>query len=102
MSIYQWFVFFLFIQLVHFGNMETLCCSWCWEAAVIVYNDRFDENNRSPQLVDYFTIYSIINLIMFPIIWVETLRSFGKRSNLDTFLAIMCCLYVYYVNYTQS
>jgi hypothetical protein len=44
--------------------METLYCSW-WKKleTVPVYNDRFDENNRSPHLVDYFTIYSIINLI---------------------------------------
>jgi hypothetical protein len=33
----------------------------------------FDENNRSTNLVDNFTFISIINLIMFPVIWVETL-----------------------------
>jgi signal peptidase I len=45
----------------------------------------------------------IINLIMFPVIWVETLRSFGKRSSLDTFLGIATFgLYIYYINYTQQ
>lgn len=40
---------------------------------------------------------------MFPVIWVETLRSFGKRSALDTFLGIATLgFYIYYVNYTQK
>jgi signal peptidase I len=40
---------------------------------------------------------------MFPVIWVETLRSFGKRSSLDTFLGIATFgLYIFYVNYTQK
>lgn len=39
---------------------------------------------------------------MFPVIWVETLRSFGKRSSLDTFLGIVTLgFYLYYINYTQ-
>jgi signal peptidase I len=40
---------------------------------------------------------------MFPVIWVETLRSFGKRSSLDTFLGIITLgFYIYYINYTQQ
>ena len=45
----------------------------------------------------------IINLIMFPIIWVETLKKFGKRSTLNSFLGIITFgLYIYYINYTQK
>jgi signal peptidase I len=45
----------------------------------------------------------IINLILFPVIWVETLRSFGKKTTLDTFLGIATFgFYIYYVNYTQK
>jgi signal peptidase I len=39
---------------------------------------------------------------MFPVIWVETLRSFGKRSGLDTFLLITLGFYIYYLNYAQN
>lgn len=40
---------------------------------------------------------------MFPVIWVETLRSFGKRTSLDTFLGIATFgLYILYINYTQE
>ena len=45
----------------------------------------------------------VINLIMFPVVWVETLRSFGKNSTTDTVLGIFTCgLYIYYINYTQD
>jgi signal peptidase I len=40
---------------------------------------------------------------MFPVVWVETLRSFGKNSLLDTWLAILTLgLYIYYVNYFED
>ena len=37
---------------------------------------------------------------MFPVIWVETIRSFGRNSKMDTILVILTLgLYIYYVNY---
>jgi signal peptidase I len=40
---------------------------------------------------------------MFPVVWVETLRTFGKKSTLDTILGIFTLgFYIYYVNYTQK
>lgn len=40
---------------------------------------------------------------MFPVVWVETLRTFGKKSTLDTLLGIFTLgFYIYYVNYTQT
>ena len=37
---------------------------------------------------------------MFPVIWVETIRSFGKHSLLDTILVVVTLgFYIYYVNY---
>jgi hypothetical protein len=39
---------------------------------------------------------------MFPVVWVETLRSFGRRSTVDTILVILTFgFYLYYINYTQ-
>lgn len=107
MSIYQWFLFFLFIQLLHFlGTWKLYVAAGrkSWEAAVPVYNAIvLMKIIGRPTWWTILLFIPIINLIMFPIIWVETLRSFGKRSNLDTFLGIISCgLYVYYVNYTQK
>ena len=40
---------------------------------------------------------------MFPVIWVETIRSFGKNHTIDTILVIVTLgFYIYYVNYTQN
>jgi signal peptidase I len=45
----------------------------------------------------------IINLLMFPIVWIETIRSFGKNSNKDTILVIATLgFYIYYVNYLDK
>lgn len=45
----------------------------------------------------------IVNLIMFPVVWVETLRSFGKNSTTDTLLGIFTLgFYIYYINYFED
>ena len=40
----------------------------------------------------------IVNLIMLPVIWVETARSFGKNSNIDTLLAVVTFGFYNYIN----
>jgi hypothetical protein len=47
----------------------------------VFYLQRYclDENHWPSHLVDLATFIPIINLIMFPVIWIETLRSFGKN-----------------------
>ena len=58
--------------------------------------------NRSP----WWTILlflPIINLIMFPVVWVETARSFGKNTYTDTILAFVTLgFYNYYLNYVAN
>jgi signal peptidase I len=45
----------------------------------------------------------IINLIMIPVIWVETIRSFGKNSRLDTILVLLTLgFYITYLNYSSE
>ena len=40
---------------------------------------------------------------MFPVVWVETIRSFGRNSTTDTVLVLLTLgLYIYYINYTQD
>jgi len=75
-----------------------------WEAIVPVYNAivLMKIINR-PTWWTVLLFFPIINLIMFPVIWVETMRSFGKNSTLDTALGIGTLgFYIYYVNYTQE
>ena len=107
MTLYQWFIFFLFIQIVHFlgtWKLYEAAGRKKWEAAIPVYNAIVLMKIISrPTWWTLLLFIPIINLIMFPVIWVETLRTFGKRSQLDSFLGIITCgLYIYYVNYTQK
>ena len=100
-------IFILLVQVVHFLGTWKLYVNAgrkVWEAAVPVYNAivLMKIINRSP----WWTILlfvPIVNLIMFPVVWVETIRSFGKNSNIDTFLVVATFgLYIYYINYTQE
>ncbi|MFV8342237.1 signal peptidase I [Flavobacterium sp. XS2P39] len=107
MTLYQWFVFFLIIQVVHFlgtWKLYEIAGRKRWEAAIPVYNAIvLMKIIGRPTWWTVLLFIPIINLIMFPVVWVETLRSFGKRSSLDTFLGIITCgFYIYYVNYTQK
>ena len=107
MTLIQWFVFFLIVQVIHFlgtWKLYEAAGRKKWEAAIPVYNAVILMKiiNRSP----WWTILlfvPVVNLIMFPVVWVETLRSFGKNSTLDTILGVLTLgFYIYYINYTQK
>ena len=107
MTLYQWFIFFLVVQIVHFlGTWKLYEASGRkrWEAAIPVYNAIvLMKIIGRPTWWTILLFIPIINLIIFPVIWTKTLRSFGKRSGLDTFLGIITLgFYIYYVNYTQK
>ena len=75
-----------------------------WQAAVPIYNAvvLMKIINRPLWWVLMFFI-PIINLIIFPVVWVETARSFGKRSTTDTFLTLISFgLYLYTINYNNQ
>jgi signal peptidase I len=107
MTLYQWFVFFLLVQIIHFlgtWKLYEAAGRKRWEAAIPVYNAIvLMKIIGRPTWWTVLLFIPIVNLIMFPVIWIETLRSFGKRSSLDTFLGIITFgFYIYYVNYTQK
>ena len=107
MTLYLWFVFFLAVQVIHFlgtWNLYQAAGRKTWEAAIPVYNSIILMKIISrPTWWTLLLFIPIINLIMFPVVWVETLRTFGKKSTLDTFLGIFTFgFYIYYVNYTQK
>ena len=106
MTLTEWFVFFFFFLVVHFigtWRLYEAAGRKRWEAAVPIYNAivLMQIINR-PRWWTILLFIPIINLIMFPVVWVETLRSFEKNSTTDTWLAVFTAgLYIYYVNYTQ-
>ncbi len=107
MTMMQWFLFFLIIQVVHFLGTWKLYIKAdrkAWEAIVPVYNAivLMKIINRPTWWVILLFI-PIINLLMFPILWIETIRSFGKNSITDTTLAVLTFgLYTYYINYATD
>ena len=107
MTITHWILFFLIIQLIHFLGTWKLyqrAGRKAWEAAVPVYNAvvLMKIINR-PWWWVILLFIPIVNLIMFPVIWVETIRSFGRNSSLETFLVIVTLgFYIYYVNYATD
>ncbi|MGO4772354.1 signal peptidase I [Flavobacterium sp. W22_SRS_FK3] len=107
MTLYLWFIFFLAVQVIHFlGTWKLYQAAGrkSWEAAIPVYNSIvLMKIIGRPTWWTILLFIPIINLIMFPVVWVETLRTFGKKSTLDTILGIFTLgFYIYYVNYTQK
>jgi len=107
MTFFEWFIFFLLIQVLHFLGTWKLYIKAGrkpWEALVPVYNAvvLMQIINR-PKWWTILLFLPIISLIMIPVIWVETLRSFGKNSKMDALLAIASFgLYIAYVNYNSA
>ena len=107
MTINQWIQFFLAIQVIHFLGTWKLYVKAgrkAWEAIIPIYNAvvLMQIINR-PKWWVVLLFIPIINLLMFPIIWIETIRSFGKNSNLDSFLVIATLgFYIFYINYMED
>lgn len=105
MTLLEWFIFILAVQVVHFLGTWKLyqkAGRKPWEAAVPIYNGVVLMRiiNR-PRWWVLLLFVPIVNLIMFPVVWVETLRSFGKTSTKDTLLGVITLgLYIYYINYS--
>lgn len=104
MTFFQWLLLFLVIQVIHFLGTYKLyrkAGRKAWEAIVPIYNAvvLMKVINR-PLWWTIFLFIPIVNLIMFPVIWVETVRSFGRHSKKDTWLAVFTLgFYIYYLNY---
>ena len=100
----QWIIFIVVVQVIHFLGTWKLYVKAGrkpWEAAIPVYNAIvLMQIIRRPKWWVILLFIPIINLLMFPVIWVETIRSFGRNSLLETWLVILTLgFYIYYVNY---
>lgn len=107
MTLLQWILFFLTIQLIHFGGTWRLyqkAGKQAWEALIPIYNALvLMDIIRRPRWWVILLFIPVINLMMFPVIWVETLRSFRKNSPIDTALGLLTFgLYTYRINYDNN
>ena len=104
MTLSQWFIFFLVVQLIHgLGTWKLYIKAdrKAWEAFVPIYNGIiFMKILNRPTWWVALLFLPVISLIMLIIIWVETARSFGKNSMSDTVLSVVSLgFYSYYLNY---
>jgi signal peptidase I len=104
MTLTQWFIFFLIVQVIHgLGTWKLYIKAGrqAWEAFIPVYNAVvLMKIIKRPWWWTILLFVPIVNLIMFPVVWVETARSFGKNSTTDTILAVVTLgFYNYYLNY---
>ncbi len=103
----QWLLFILIIQVIHFLGTWKLYVKAgrkAWEAAIPIYNAivLMQIINR-PKWWVVLLFIPVINLLMFPVIWVETIRSFGRNRLLETWLVVLTLgFYIYYVNYAMD
>lgn len=107
MTITELLIAFLILQLIHFAGTWKLYSKAGrkpWEAIVPVYNAivLMKIINRPTWWIILLFI-PVINLLMFPIVWIETARSYGKNSNIDSVLAVATLgFYNYYLNYVAN
>ncbi|BAO56421.1 signal peptidase I [Nonlabens marinus] len=106
MSWTGWFLLFIVLQILHgVGTWKFYKAAGfkSWQAFIPIYNAVILMKiiNR-PVWWTVLLFLPVVNLIMFIVIWVELLRSFGFNKAVDTTLAVLTGgLYLYYVNYTQ-
>lgn len=106
MSWTGWLLFFAIFQIVHgLGTWKMYIAAGrkAIEAFIPVYNAVvLCKIINRPWWYVILLFLPVVNLIMFIVFWVETLRSFGYNRTIDTALGILTLgLYIYYINYTQ-
>ena len=107
MTFTEWFLFFLAIQLIHgFGTWKLYKIAGFNPiySFIPIYNVIILMKiiNR-PSWWIILLFIPIINLLIFPVIWIETSRSFGKNTSLDTLLTIITFgLFIYSINYSSK
>ncbi|HBK84332.1 MAG TPA: signal peptidase I [Flavobacterium sp.] len=107
MTVIQWLLFILLIQIIHgLGTWKLYAKAGrkSWQAFVPVYNAivLMQIINR-PKWYTFLLFIPVINLIIIPVVWVETIRNFGFNTSKDTILVIVTFgFYIFYINYTQQ
>ena len=107
MTFTEWAIFFLAIQLLHFLGTWKLykkAGRKAWEAIIPVYNGivLMKIINR-PKWWILLLFIPVVNLLMFPVIWIETIRTFGFYKKSDSFFVIITLgLYLFYINYATD
>ena len=104
---FQWLLFFLFIQVIHFlGTWKLYRAAGenPWKAIVPVYNAIvLLKILHRPKWWVLLLFLPVINLMMFMVLWVDTVKHFGKNSPLHGVIAVLSLgLFIYTLNYQKN
>jgi len=107
MTISQWLLFFLLVQIIHFLGTWKLYDEAgfkSWQALVPIYNAFIlMKIIKRPTWWIILLFIPTINLILFSVIWIETIRSFGKNKINDTILVLITLgFYIFTINYSEK
>ena len=107
MNFNEWLFFILTIQIVHFvgtWRLYTLAGRKSWEALIPIYNGIIlMKIIKKPTWWIVLLFFPVINILIFGIIWIETIRVFGKRSKIDSLIVILTLgFYIMFINYSKS
>ena len=107
MSGIQWIIFGLVIQVVHFlgtWKLYKAAGEAPWKALVPVYNAivLLKIIHRPKWWVLLFFL-PVINLMIFMVFWIDTVKHFGKSKTIDSVLAVVTLgFYIYVINYQSD
>ena len=107
MNVSEWLIFILIMQIIHGLSTWKLYAKAGrkpLESFIPIYNliILIKIINR-PRWWVFLLFVPIINLLMIPIVWIETIKSFGKSSRLDIILVLITLgFYITYLNYTSD
>ena len=107
MSGIQWVFFVLVIQVVHFlgtWRLYKAAGEAPWKAIVPIYNAIILlKIIHRPKWWVLLLFLPVINLMMFMILWIDTVKYFGKNKSMDGVLAVASLgFYIYTINYQRT
>ena len=107
MSWFGWFLFFILIQIVHgLGTYKLYKLAGFRKsyAFIPIYNALILMRIiHRPWWWVILLFIPIVNTLMFPVIWIEICKNFGKKSWISSFFAVITFgLYIYSINFSKS
>jgi signal peptidase I len=103
----QWIIFGLVIQVVHFlgtWKLYKVAGEAPWKAMVPIYNAIvFFKIIKRPKWWIFLLFLPVINIMMFMVLWIDTVKHFGKSKTIDSILAVVTLgFYIYTINYQSD
>ncbi len=107
MTLIQWFIFFLALQVIHFLGTWKLyekAGKNKWLALVPVYNAIvFMDIIKRPKWWVILLFIPVVNLFIFAAIWVDTVACFRHDTPKDKWLAVLTLgFYIFKINYDEK